>query len=171
MECNDYPSLGATQYSPKGLFRSAASPSSAHPYLSHTFLWRWNTLLIRHSTSRITVILSNSAASHSIALPLRCLVCLSLVEISYSTASHGIAVPSCYLVQTWFGYSSATFSPEELVHYSTHLMSSSLILLIYLHLDTSSGLAHPMNHASSHVICKHLHFTIELFFTYLAYPL
>ena len=45
-----------------------------------------------------------------------------------------------------------------------------LFLSIYLHLDTSSGLAHPMNHVSSHVICKHLHYTIGLFFTYLTYP-
>nr|DAE08678.1 MAG TPA: hypothetical protein [Myoviridae sp. ctwwN25] len=59
-----------------------------------------------------------------------CLVCLSLVEISYSAASHGIAVPSRCLVQTWFGYSPATISPEELVHCKTHFNSSFLIHLI-----------------------------------------
>lgn len=106
MECNAYPSLGATQSSLEDLFHYAASPSSAHPYLSHTILWRWNALLIHHSTSRITAILSNSAASHSIALPSRC------------------------LVQTWYGYSPTTFSPEELVHCKTHFNSSFLIHLL-----------------------------------------
>ena len=148
--------------------QSVTKPICAHPYLSYTFLLLWNASLIHHSTSRITVILSNSAASHSIALPSRCLVYLGLVEISYSAASYCMAVPSRYLVQAWYGYSTTTFSPEELVHYKTHFSSSFLIHLLASR--SSSGLAHPMNHASSHVICKHLPFTIWQFFTYLAYP-
>ena len=130
MECNAYPSLGVTQSSLEELFHYAASPSSAHPYLSYTFLLLWNAMLIRHSAYRLTAILSNSAASLSRAIPLRCLVRLSFVEISYSAASHGIAVPSRCLVQTWYGYSTTTFSPEELVHCKTHFSSSFLIHLL-----------------------------------------